>query len=209
MRAAAKSQGMAQILARPALCFCACNLLAATLAAQCTNPTPVLTNQTVSSGTATYSDINAFTTTQPSTGARASHFVAGNCIELGSGFHAKATDPGAAPTTFHAWVETAPADVSATPSSGSGLTQLFTWKVSSPSGYNLSDVFALFNTAVSGANTCYIRYNRASNLLYLADNAGANWLGGFAPGSSGSAGNSYCTIMELDHPPQAPGLNSR
>ncbi|MBI1898179.1 MAG: hypothetical protein HYS04_16840, partial [Acidobacteria bacterium] len=75
-------------------------------------------------------------------------------------------------------------------------TQPFTFVVSSPSGFsNLSEVFALFNTSVSGVNACYIRYNRWSNLLYLADNSGANWSSGFMPGdTSGSAGNSYCSI---------------
>src|SRR5208283_1302497 len=75
------------------------------------------------------------------------------------------------------------------------LSQPFTWTVSSPSGYsNVSDLYALFNTSVSGANACYIHYNLGSNLLFLADNTGANWLAGFVPGSSGSAGNSSCTI---------------
>ncbi len=85
--------------------------------------------------------------------------------------------------------------MSVSPSSGSVLGQPFTWTVSSPSGYsNLSDIYALFNTAVSGVNACYIHYNRTSKLLYLADNSGANWLGGFVPGNSGTTGNSYCSI---------------
>jgi len=108
------------------------------------------------------------------------------------GFHATA---GTAGTTFHAWVETAPTADSVSPSSGSGLSQQFTWKASSPSGYsNLSEMFALFNTSVSGQNACYIRYNRISNLLYLADNSAAYWLGGFVPGNSGTTGNSQCSI---------------
>ncbi len=85
--------------------------------------------------------------------------------------------------------------ISVSPSSGSGLTWPFTWTVSSPSGYsNLSDVYALFNTSVSGVNACYIRYNRTSNLLYLADNSGSSWQGGFVPGSGGGANNSQCSI---------------
>jgi hypothetical protein len=94
-------------------------------------------------------------------------------------------------------VETAPAAVSVSPASGSGLSQPFTCTVSSPSGYsNLSDVFALFNTtSQSTQNACYIHYNSTSNVLSLADNGGSNWLGGFVLGSlSASVGNSYCTI---------------
>ena len=66
-----------------------------------------------------------------------------------------------------------------------------------PSGYsNLSDVFAIFNTSVSGANACYIRYNQASNLLYVADSTGTNWSNGIVPGSSSATGNfsPNCTI---------------
>jgi hypothetical protein len=196
MRAASKSRGVAKIPVRPALWFCACNLLAAALTAQCPNVSQV-PNQTISSGTACYSSNNALTATGVVINGSASvTFVAGNSIELGPGFRATA---GTAGTTFHAWVETAPADVSFSPLSGSGLNpiQPFTWTVSSPSGYsNLSDVYALFNTTSgSSANACYIRYNRASNLLSLADNSGLTWLGGFSPGSANrSAANSYCTI---------------
>jgi len=174
----------AKILLRPALGFCACHLLAAALAAQCSNPTQV-PNQTISSGTANYSDNNALAASSVVINGSASvTFVAGNCIQLLPGFHAKA---GTAGTTFQAWVETAPADVSVSPASGSGLTQAFTFTVSSPSGYaNVSDVFALFNTSVSGANACYIRYNRASNLLYLTNNGGVPGWAGLCRGVPGT-----------------------
>src|ERR1039458_853557 len=194
MRAASKLRGVAKIPVRPALWFCASNLLVAALTAQCMNVSQV-PNQTISSGTACYSNNNALTATGVVINGSASvTFVAGNSIQLLPGFHATA---GTAGTTFHAWVETVPADVSFSPLSGSGPSQPFTWTVSSPSGYsNLSDVYALFNTTSgSAANACYIRYNRASNLLYLADNSGLTWLGGFLPGrASRSAANSYCTI---------------
>jgi hypothetical protein len=194
MRAASKSRRVAKTLVRPALWFCACTLMAAALAAQCSNPTQV-PNQTISSGTTSYSDNNALAASNVIVNGSASvTFVAGNCIDLQPGFHATA---GTAGTTFHAWVETAPADVSVSPPSSSGLSQAFTWTVSSPSGYsNLSDVFALFNTSVSGANACYIHYNRASNLLYVADSSGANWSSGIVPGISGTTGNfsPNCTI---------------
>jgi hypothetical protein len=194
MRAASKSRGVAKIPVRPALWFCACNLLAAVLAAQCSNPTRV-PDGTYTSGDHSYRDNNALSAANfVLSGSATATLVAGNCIQLLPGFHATA---GTAGTTFHAWVETVPADVSFSPLSGSGPSQPFTWTVSSPSGYsNLSDVYALFNTTSgSAANACYIRYNRASNLLYLADNSGLTWLGGFLPGSASSwAANSYCTI---------------
>jgi hypothetical protein len=94
-------------------------------------------------------------------------------------------------------VDIAPSAVLFSPSGQNGLSQTFTWTVASPSGNSsLAHVFALFNaTSASTVNACYIHYDPVSNLLYLADNASANWLGGFVPGdSSGSASNSQCTI---------------
>jgi hypothetical protein len=194
MNTASQLRRVAKVLVRPALWFCACNLLAAALAAQCSNPTQV-PNQTDTSGTYNYSDNNALSASSVVVSGSASMtLVAGNCIQLLPGFHATA---GTAATTFHAWVETAPTAVSVSPANGSGLSQPFTWTVSSPSGYgNLSDVYALFNTSVSGANACYIHYNRVSNLLFVADSSGSNWSSGIVPGSSSTTGtfSPNCTI---------------
>ncbi|MCW5979790.1 MAG: hypothetical protein KIT09_17045 [Bryobacteraceae bacterium] len=119
-------------------------------------------------------------------------FVAGNCIQLSPGFRATA---GTAATTFRAWLQNPPTADSASPSSGSGLTQTFTWKASSsPSYTNLAEMQALFHTSVSFANACYIRYNRTANRLYLRNNTDTSWLGNFAPGTSGTASNSQCSI---------------
>jgi uncharacterized repeat protein (TIGR01451 family) len=59
---------------------------------------------------------------------------------------------------------------------------------------NLSVMQLLFNTSVSGANACSISYNAASNVLYLANNAGSTWLGGIVAGQAGTQSNSQCTI---------------
>ena len=191
MRAASNLRSAAKLARRAALWFGIFSLLAATLGAQCSNPTQV-PDQTISSGTASYSGTALSATNVTINGSASVTFSAINCIQLNPGFHATA---GTAGTTFHAWVESAPSAVSFSPSGGSGLSQQFTLTGSSPSGYgNLSEIYGLFNTSVSGVNACYIRYNRASNLLYLADNSGANWVGGFAPGSAGNASNSSCAI---------------
>jgi len=189
---ASRLRGLVSALHRPALWFCVGNLLSAALTAQCTNPTQI-PNQTISSGTLNFPNNNALTASNVVIGGSASvTFVAGNCIQLAPGFSATA---GAAGTTFRAWLETAPSAVSAAPGSGTGATQQFTFTASSPYGFgNLADVYALFNTSVSVANACYIRYSRPSNLLYLADNAGTGWGSGITPGSSGSASNSQCGI---------------
>lgn len=192
---ASKQRWVLRALVRPALWFCACALLATAMSAQCTNPTQV-PNGTYTSGDHSQVDNNALSASSfaVSQGATAT-FAAGNCIHLGPGFRANAIGA-TVPTTFHAWVDIAPAAISFSPSNQSGLSQPFTWTVSSPSGTgNLSHVFALFHTTSSTtANACYIHYDPGSNLLYLANNASDNWLGGFAPGSGGSASNSQCSI---------------
>jgi hypothetical protein len=194
MKSAANSRGVSKNLARPALWFCVCHLLAATLSAQCTNVSQV-PNQTISSGTPCYSNNDTLTAAGVTINGSASvSFVAGNTVHLDPGFRATA---GTARTTFHAWVETAPAAVSVLPPSSTGLSQAFTWTVSSPSGYsNISDVYALFNTSISGANACYIHYNRATNLLSVADSSGSNWSTGIVPGSSDTTGTfgPNCTV---------------
>ena len=123
MRTAPILAVIAKALGRTALWCCASNLLAAVLSAQCTNPT-LVTQQTVNSNP-NITDNNALATSGVINinGSASVTLVAGNCIQLGPGFRATA---GTAPTTFHAWVETAPSAVSVSPSNGSGLSQPFT-----------------------------------------------------------------------------------
>lgn len=193
MRTAPRFAVIAKGLQQPALWFCASNLLAAALAAQCTSVSQV-PNQTISSGTVCYSNNDTLTAAAVTINGSASvTFVAGHTVHLTPGFHATA---GTAGTTFHAWVETAPSAISVSPSSGSGVSQQFTWTVSSPAGYgNIAHVFPLFNTSASGAYGCYIYYSRGANALFLANDAGTVWTGGFYPGTSSAAANSYCAIF--------------
>lgn len=188
---------------RTLLWFCACNLLAAAAGAQCSNPAQI-PNQTDSSGSYVYTGSAAWSASGVAVDGGASMtVVASNCIQLLPGFNATA---GTAATTFHAWVDTLPSAVSVAPSSGSGLTQAFTWTASSPSGYaDLSTIYALFNTSISGVGACYIQYDRPANLLFLADNSG-NWPSGFVPGSSGSASNSQCAIYGVGSSFSASGM---
>jgi hypothetical protein len=167
-------------------------MAAAVARGQCSSPT-LVPDQTINSGSANYSDNNVLKAASVVVNGSASvTFFAGHCIELAPGFHATA---GTAATTFHAWVDTAPAGLSVLPASGSGMSQQFTWTASSPAGYaSLTDLHALFAPSISGQNACYIRYNQTSNLLYLADNAGSTWLGALVPRTSGTASNGQCTI---------------
>jgi hypothetical protein len=155
---ASKQRRVLSALLRPALWFCACNLLAAALSAQCTNPTQV-PNGTYTSGDHSQVDNNALSASSFAvSGGATATFAAGNCIHLAPGFHASAIGA-TVPTTFHAWVDIAPSAVSFSPSSplqNPPLSQPFTWTVSSPAGRsNLSHVFALFNTtSASTSNAC-------------------------------------------------------
>jgi hypothetical protein len=138
MRVEWKSRRAMKLLVCAASWFLGCNLLAAALSAQCANPTQV-PDDTISTGYRSFSDNNALSAnTLIVNGSASVTMAAGNCLQLRPNFHATA---GTAATTFHAWVETAPAAVSVSPSSGGpGLSGVFTYTVSSPSGYNnLSD----------------------------------------------------------------------
>jgi hypothetical protein len=89
----------------------------------------------------------------------------------------------------------APAVVSLSPTSGSGATQTFTAVYSDPNGAaDLATLRLLFNTAVNGANACYVKYYPATNLLYLENDGNTALSAGVAPGSVGSVSNSQCTL---------------
>ncbi len=75
-----------------------------------------------------------------------------------------------------------------TPSSGAsqpdaGVT--FTATYRDADGWrNLQEVRLLINRSTSAAGAVYLRYVRSSNRLYLLNDRGTSWLGGFAPGSA-------------------------
>ena len=88
-----------------------------------------------------------------------------------------------------------PEAVSVTPSSGSGNSQTFRFLFRDFDGAaDLQWVFALFDTALSGANACYLRFRRSENALWLRNDANNNWLGPVTVGSSGTVENTQCTL---------------
>jgi uncharacterized repeat protein (TIGR01451 family) len=192
MNTAPKFATIATALLQAVVWICALKLSAGTVAAQCTSTSSV-PNQTISSGTVCYSDNDTLTAAAVTVNGSADvRFLAGQRVNLTPGFRATA---GTAATTFHAWVETVPSAVSASPSGGTGLTQAFTWTVSNPEGYGeIDEVQAIFGATLGGWGRCYIRYSRASNLVYLTDDSEVAWLGGFAPGTHGTANNSRCAV---------------
>lgn len=52
----------------------------------------------------------------------------------------------------------------------------------------------LVNTEVNGGRCIYVAYAASSNRLYLRNNSGNEWLGGYAPGSSRVISNSYGSL---------------
>ncbi len=83
--------------------------------------------------------------------------------------------------------------IAATPSSGTGANQTFTFVFSDPNGYqSLSGVHVIVNSLISGTNGCWLYYDTPSNSLWLASDDVASW-SNITPGS-GVVSNSRCTI---------------
>jgi hypothetical protein len=82
-----------------------------------------------------------------------------------------------------------------TPSSGNGTSQMFRVNVSDPNGHgNLISVQMVIDQAIGTYNTCHLAYGPNTNLLYLLNDARTQWLGPLPLGSSGTLGNSQCSV---------------
>ncbi len=88
--------------------------------------------------------------------------------------------------------------VSATPSSGSGLQQTFTFQYSDSSGAtDLTQVWLWFNTGLTyghGVGSCLLYLARPSNTLSLYSDVSESWLAPVTLGTSATLGNSLCSI---------------
>lgn len=91
-----------------------------------------------------------------------------------------------------------PAIGTLTPASGSTVPNqniFFTTTATDNDGYaNIYYVLMLINTSASGRNACYTQYNQNTNKLYLINDAGTSWLGGYTPGSANVIENSYAKL---------------
>jgi len=87
-----------------------------------------------------------------------------------------------------------PQAVSVTPSSGSGLgPQTFQFLYSDPNGFaDLASLYGRFNATASDVTACSFRYDRASNYIYLYNDAGTGWAGSGTLGTQLT--NSQCTL---------------
>ncbi|MCW5979225.1 MAG: SBBP repeat-containing protein [Bryobacteraceae bacterium] len=97
-----------------------------------------------------------------------------------------------------AWATQLPAppqSIAAAPPSGSGISQSFAFTFADDNGFQqLGWVYALFNTQLTGSNSCYIQYRQSDNTLWLRNDAGSAWIGPVAVGSSSALENGQCAI---------------
>src|SRR5437868_7553523 len=61
------------------------------------------------------------------------------------------------------------------------------------SGY-LTDVYALFNSALNGVNACWVAYDKAVTGFYLVNDSYSGLLGPLAVGSNLTLQNTQCTL---------------
>jgi len=95
------------------------------------------------------------------------------------------------------WTPTnqAPTDVSVTPSSGSGSSQVFQYTFSDGNGASdITSTTMLMNATLNGANSCFIAFVRASNEFYLVNDAGNGALGPVTAGTNATLQNSQCIL---------------
>jgi hypothetical protein len=86
----------------------------------------------------------------------------------------------------------APAPVSVTPSSGSGLAQTFSFTSSAPNG--LANANVLINASASGQYACWFNYNPSTKLLSLASDDTSSWAYS-SIGSGATLQNSQCSLL--------------
>jgi len=91
-----------------------------------------------------------------------------------------------------------PVAAGATPASGSGVSQSFTFLFSDPAGYqSLGVVNVLINNFLDGRHACYLAYAVPSTTMYLVDDAGdagGPYAGSVVLGTSTTVQNSQCAV---------------
>src|SRR5579859_7132392 len=88
-----------------------------------------------------------------------------------------------------------PSVMGVTPSSGGGLSQIFSFQYTDASGSSsIYQVEQILNAAASYAGGCATTFVQTQNAVYLMNDAGSAWLGPATLGSSGTLQNSQCSI---------------
>ena len=92
-------------------------------------------------------------------------------------------------------VPAGPTNVSVTPSSGGGSSQIFRATIRDAAGAaDVQAVGFLFQSSINGANAVYLWYGVAANQLYLANDAGNAFSSGVPLGATGILSNSQAMV---------------
>ena len=90
---------------------------------------------------------------------------------------------------------TAPSAVSVTPNSGTGASQTFAFAFSDPDGYtDMPFASIVANEVLAPNRSCYTYFDRASNSIYLMNDAGSAWFGPARLGTATTLANSQCRL---------------
>ena len=90
---------------------------------------------------------------------------------------------------------TPPSVVSVSPPSGSGASQTFALTISDTSGSSpIGYAYLIVNAFLSGANSCFVEYNRSANTIRLVNDSGLQWPDPAPIGSGSAMSNSQCTL---------------
>jgi hypothetical protein len=89
-----------------------------------------------------------------------------------------------------------PAPSPPSPAAGSTAAQTFTFRFTSVNGHrDLGVLNILLNDFLDGRHACYLAYVPSQKVLYMVNDEGNALLPGLPLGSSGTLGNSQCTVF--------------
>ena len=63
-----------------------------------------------------------------------------------------------------------------------------------PSGKTATNTYLLLNSAIDSRGGVYLQYDGPNNKMYLRNDAGTAWVGGYAPGSANTISNTLVTV---------------
>lgn len=117
--------------------------------------------------------------------------------------YASATTKGGANSgwqTVGTWTVPAPATpplgaVSATPATGSGTSQIFTFSFADPAGASdLASVQMIFGTSTTFRNTCYVWVKPSTGQVWVDNDLDSGWSTDIVLGRAGTLQNSQCSV---------------
>ena len=89
----------------------------------------------------------------------------------------------------------APVNLSVTPGSGSGVTQVFSASYSDAQGYrDIDEAFFMVAANATGVGGCFAMWIQAGNLFYLGNDSATVWIGPIQGASNATLQNSQCTL---------------